>query len=594
MIIQPYLNLLLRNNSFKIFKYILPLFFIWSLSSCKSVKTSSSSSAAGSNGNGLSEKDQIRFGAMFIDGCKERMKGNIEQAEVIFRECIKLDPSSSAVKYELGNIYRFSGMYDNALKYAKECANDEVKNQWYQLLYIECLHNKRQYSAAADVYSRLIKNYPDRPEFYEGLAAEYMYGANYEKSFKTYDEIEKKFGQNEVFTLNKIKLLKQLKRYSDAEIEFQKLIKMAPSEARYYTYLAEFYQETGQNDKAMSTYQDVLKIDPSNPMVHLALADYYKSQNNKEKFNEEVKIAFENPDLDVNTKLKILVSYYQYTEQFPEYLPQAYELCNIMIKTHPSSPEGFSIYADYLYRDKKTKEAAENYGKAAKLDKGSFAIWKQLMFLQSDLNQFDSLYSSSHEALELFPNQAIPYYFNGVAAIQLDKYKEATEVLNEGIEFVYDNNLLLIQFYSNLGLAYHTLKDYEKSDKAYENALKVDPDNADVLNNYSYYLSLRKQHLEKAEKYSKRSNELVPNNRSYIDTYGWILFQLGKYKDAEEWLARAAKMGPKSTVILEHYGDVLYKLNKTDEAVEYWIKAKQAGKGSDVLEKKITDRKYYE
>ena len=100
--------------------------------------------------------------------------------------------------------------------------------------------------------------------------------------------------------------------------------------------------------------------------------------------------------------------------------------------------------------------------------------------------------------------------------------------------------------------------------------------------------------MEKAEKYSRRSNEIAPNNRSYIDTYGWILYQLGKYSESEIWLGRAAKMGVKNAVILEHYGDVLFKLNKIDDAVYYWKEAKFNGKDSELLDKKITDKKLYE
>ncbi|MBL7937323.1 MAG: tetratricopeptide repeat protein, partial [Bacteroidia bacterium] len=162
--------------------------------------------------------------------------------------------------------------------------------------------------------------------------------------------------------------------------------------------------------------------------------------------------------------------------------------------------------------------------------------------------------------------------------------------LEDGIEFVYDNKPLLIEFYSNLGNAYNSIKNYAKSDKAFDDALKVDPDNALILNNYSYFLSLRKEKLEKAERYSKRSNELAPNNRSYIDTYGWILYQQGKYKEAEEWLSRAVKMGSKSA-ISEHYGDVLYKLGRKEEALNYWQEAKTAGSGSELLDKKIADKK---
>lgn len=564
--------------------------------SCKSPKqaTSSQKENKASKANGLTEQEQLKFAFYFVDGCKERMKGNMETAESLFKECLKIDPTSLSVKYELGSIYRFNGLYELAIKYAKECANADLKNEWYQLLYIECLHNSRQYTQAADIYSRLIKSYPHRSDFYEGLAAESMYAGNYEKSYKTYDELEKKFGQSEAFTLNKIKLLKQLKKNSEVELELKKLINSNPTEARYYTYLAEFYQETNQSEKAMSTYQEILKKDPNNPMIHLALADYYKATNDKENFYKEIKTAFENPELDTDIKLKILVSYYQLSEENTSYREQANELLTIMLKLHPKTSEAHSMNADFLYRDKKTKEARDEYVVAVKLDKSKFANWTQLMYLEAELNDYTSLESHSTEAIELFPNQSIPYYFNGVANIQLKNYTKAVSSLNEGIEFVYENNPLLLQFYSNTGEAYNYLKNYEKSDKAFDNALKVDPDNTYILNNYAYYLSLRKITLEKAEKYSKRSNELAPNNRSYIDTYGWILYQLGKYKEAEEWLGRAVKMGNKNGVILEHYADVLYRLDKKEEALMLWKEVKSLGSGSEWLDKKIADKKLYE
>ena len=293
----------------------------------------------------------------------------------------------------------------------------------------------------------------------------------------------------------------------------------------------------------------------------------------------------------MDTKIKILLSYYELSEVNASYKKQALELCAITLKLHPNSAEAHSIYADFLYKDKKLTEAHTEYETAIKLDKSQYTIWNQLMIIESELGEYKSLEAHSTEAMDLFPNQSLTYFFNGISNITLKNYKKAIESLNDGLEFVYENNPLLLQFYANLGDAYNFLKEYEKSDKAYDDALKVDPDNSAILNNYAYYLSLRKDKLEKAEKLSKRSNELAPNNRAYIDTYGWILYQLGKYKEAEIWLARAAKMGSKSAVLLEHYGDVLYKLDKKQEAITMWKEAKAAGEGSEFLDKKIADKK---
>jgi tetratricopeptide (TPR) repeat protein len=186
----------------------------------------------------------------------------------------------------------------------------------------------------------------------------------------------------------------------------------------------------------------------------------------------------------------------------------------------------------------------------------------------------------------------VNYLYNGVANAQLRNYQKAVRSLNAGIDFVVDNKALLIQFYSALGDAYYYLKEYPKSDQAFDKALREDSDDTYVLNNYAYYLSLRNEQLEKAENLSRKSNVLKPNNRNYMDTYGWILFQQKKYTEANEWLGNAAKMGAKSATILEHYGDNLFQLGKKEEALEQWEAAKAAGGSSPALLKKIKEKKF--
>ena len=153
----------------------------------------------------------------------------------------------------------------------------------------------------------------------------------------------------------------------------------------------------------------------------------------------------------------------------------------------------------------------------------------------------------------------------------------------------------MVQFYSNLGDVYNKLKNYTESDKYFEKALTIDPNEATVLNNYAYYLSVRNEQLDKAETMSKKSNELVANSASYQDTYAWILFRESKFADAKIWLEKAMQSGgDKNGTILEHYGDVLFKLGDVEKAVSYWNQAKATGDHSEIIDKKITDKKLYE
>src|SRR5690606_32580031 len=127
------------------------------------------------------------------------------------------------------------------------------------------------------------------------------------------------------------------------------------------------------------------------------------------------------------------------------------------------------------------------------------------------------------------------------------------------------------------GDVYHGLQMYAESDVAYEEAIALDSTNAYALNNYAYYLALRKEKLPLAAEMSKKSNELEPDFASYEDTYAWVLFQQGEYEEALVWIKRAIDHADgASDTLLEHYGDILAKLGRIDDAIVQWEKARTA------------------
>ncbi len=568
------------------------------LTSCLSKKNASSVTSKTKNSSSLSQKktdDEFKLHATFYDACREKEKGNADIALNLFNECLKINPNNAPANYELANLYRYTGKYENALKCAKIAALADPKNEWYNILYIECLHNKRLYMDAADRYEMMLKTHPYREDFYQGLAGEYIYAGKLDKALQAYSRMLQATGPNDDISMQKVKIYSQQKKWNDAETELKRIIMANPKESRYYTFLADLYQQEGQPQKALETYNTILKTDSLNPYIHLALADYYRQQKKDEEFFGELKKAFKSDDLDIDSKIKILLSYYNMTEQSQKLLPQAYELCSLLITEYPDEPKAHSMYADFLYRDKKYKDAIAELLKVLQNDKGKYAVWHELLDCETHIGAYDSLAKHSAEAMDLFPEQPYSYYYNGVAYMQLKQYQKAVQPFKDGKQFVFEDTPLASGFCTNLGEVYNNLKEYEKSDKEFDKALELDPNNAGVLNNYAYYLSLRKEHLEKAEKMSKRSLELVPNSVNYMDTYGWIFYQEQKYEDAKKHLEKAIERGGNNRpAIVEHYGDVLYKLKETDKAIENWKKSKELGNTSETLIKKIADKKLYE
>ena len=415
------------------------------------------------------------------------------------------------------------------------------------------------------------------------------------EAIQLYDELEKKIGVNPELSLQKEKIFIRIGKFEKAVEEINKLIAAYPEEAKYYGILAELYAANNKENEAIEIYNKALNIDQDNPYINLSFSEFYRQRKDYSKAFTYLEQAFNSEELDIDSKVKVLLSYFVVSEKTEELKAQSLSLCDLIIKAHPKEAKAFSIAGDFYYRDRKLEKAKEYFAQAVELDKSKYVIWNQLLIIESELQQFDEMIKHGKEALELFPNEPTIYLLLGIAYLQEKNPAEAVTVLKQGKNMIIDNKPLLGQFYANLGDAYYRTKQMELSDESYEEALKINPNDTYVLNNYAYYLSLRNVKLDRAEEMSKKSNELERDNASYNDTYGWILFAQGKYAEAKLWLEKAVANGASNNaVILEHLGDVEYKLNNSQAALDYWIKAKKAGAGSDILDRKINEKRLIE
>jgi len=542
-----------------------------------------------------SETQRLEFESAFYQGNKEKIIGNNKDAARYFAMCLRISPNNPAASYELAMIALKTGDNKTAEFLAAIACKGDPENKWYQLLYAEVLMNLKKYKQAQKQIEELIRLEPENPENYLLQINCLLMENNLKGAIKEYDRLEKLTGVSEEISLQKERIYIQLQKFDLAVAELQKLIDSDPNEVRYHTLLAELYLANSMNAKALECYEKARKIDPGNPYLHYSLADYYRRNNNNEQYFNELKEVFINRGFDSQNKIKTIAPYYNLGDSDKETWKKVCELLDILVNTHPDDASVFAVRGDFYLREKNYVSAREMYRRSAELDKSNYSVYNQLMLVDSQLNDFENLSRDAVKASELFPQQALPYLMGGMAYIQKKNYDKAVDILKKGIDFVIDNNNMLTQFYANLGDAYYQLKNYSQSDSSFDKALAINPDDTYVLNNYSYYLSLRKSNLEKAEKMSKKTLELDPGNPSYMDTYGWIMYCLQRFTDAKLWIEKALdKDGNKNPVLLEHYGDILYKMDMKSQALEFWIKAKESGTGSDFLENKIKEKKLIE
>lgn len=548
------------------------------------------------NSGELTEFQEKELKSAFIEGNKQKILENWDEAEEQFRKALKIYPDHAPSMYELARLYKQQGRADDAILLVEKALEIDNQNEWYYLQLADLYRQTRQYEKVAEVFQKMTEIFPDKLDYRYDLAGMYAIMGNPKAAIEIYDKIESDIGISEDISLKKRTLYSNLGKPRKALAEVEALVEAHPSNTRYLQILAEFYVDMGNYDKALEMYNRVVELQPEDPYIHISRSDLYRKQGNDEKAHEELKLGFANPELNLDSKIQILITYYTFDQLFNEKKDQAMELAEILNDTHPGDPRSMSFYADLLYRSGELEKSLEIISEVLEIDESNYGIWEQKMFIENELSMNKQLAETSTSASELFPMQPLPYLFNGFANYQQKNYEEARKSLETGSELVVGNDKLKAQFFSTLGDICNLVEDHEKSDEYYDMALQLNPMDAYVLNNYSYYLSLRGEKLEQAREMSKRANDIEPNSPSFMDTYGWVLYKLGEYDAAAEWVKKALDhTDVDGAVLLEHYGDILYKLNRKEEALQYWQQAKETGEeASEFLDKKISKQKLFE
>jgi tetratricopeptide (TPR) repeat protein len=560
------------------------------LFSCKGGKDGMASMAK----KDLGEKERVEFGRLFIEGNKEKILGNYEAAESLLAKAAAIDPSSAAVHYELGLIYNYKKDTEAAFKKFELASKIDPFNYWYKLSYATFLESNGEIDKAIDIFTELAEQNPSQIELKYELSKLLVGQKKYLEGVEILNEIEERVGVNEEISFLKQRIYLYQNDVDGAANEIKNLIASNPNEIRYYGVLSDIYLSNGRKEDAYAVFQKMKDLDPTSYFVQFSLAEYHRSEGNQEKFLEELKLAFENPEMNIDDKVKYVLSYYQVDSRDENKKAEGISICESITIGHPENAKSHALYADFLYFDNQTEKSKTEYMRTVELDSSRFPVWNQMLVIFSETNDTKNLVKYGARAIELFPNQPTVYLLYGIGLGQEKKYKLAIESYEMGRDVVIDNNALKAQFYSSLGDTYNELKEYKASDSNFDKALELDPNNVYVLNNYSYYLSVRNEKLELAKEMSSKSNNIAPNQSSFQDTYAWILFKKGEFVEASKWIDKALVNDGSSSVLLEHKGDILFKLNKIEEAVKYWEKAKLKTGASKMLNKKIEDKTWYE
>ena len=543
----------------------------------------------------LSVTDVRKFDYFFYEGLKLKHAEKFDSSFEMFRHCLDIDSTSSAVLSELSTFYIFFDQPEKAVPLMKKAVAYTPANLEYRSMLATLLYNLDMYREAADEYEILAKAFPEKVELNFYLAEVYARMGETGKAINIFNTLENITGMVEALSMEKYRLYMTLQQPDSALNEIIKLIDKFPMEARYPIILGDLYMQQNNHTQALRFYQKAFEIDPGSPYYPVSMANYYERTGQSDSARLQINAALVNERLDFNTKLRILANYIlQPSRQGDD---GANELFQTLLEQHPDETQLKMIYGSYLSNQGKFEEARFQFQLATEIEPDNMEAWQQLLqLLLFQTEDLDEAIRISQKSWDIFPEEALFPYYIGLAYYQKKDFYPAIEAFEAAIRIVPAENMQLkSQLYSLIGDCYFRMRETDKAFNAYEEAIKYNERNIMVLNNYAYYLSLLKKDLAKAERMSATTIKMEPNNPTYIDTYAWIFFKQGNIPLALHYIEQAiSKDLTNSAELVDHYGDILYFSGEKEKAVEQWMRAKELGKNTPTVNKKITEKTYFE
>ena len=550
---------------------------------------------------------------------------NFQEAEKEAKEALRLEKDNIDSHRLLGNIYLTDAAVGNdtaktelSIKEFEEVTkiNNRDDDAWSKLAELYLQVNKRD--KAIDALKTFNNNNPENPLGFIQIAQLYFEDRKYDDAAvsarKAYDLIEPE-RRGRVALLLAEALQRAGKTAEAAELLSKNVGSNKASSVQSKLVYADALLAAGKNDEAVKTLNDVLKVDPKNVRALEFKAEAERRAGHREEAAKMLKEALQGQDVNESLGLIFKLALIQEELEQPQEAVKTYEealgyIVNPDGTVAEENKQNAGIFlariaAVYQHSDNTAKET-ETYQKMRKMlgEKSTLADALVIQSLQEN-NKHEEALSKAREAVKKFPDEIGFKVTEAQELGELGKVDDGIQLLKPMLKGTRDDAniyqvMAFVQLSGNrladaeksavdalrlqpdsvallvtLSSIQERVKKKKESEATLRKALVIDPNNATVLNNLGYFITTGDdpKRLPEALDLIQRAVNLEPTNGSYLDSLGWVYFQLGKTQDAQKYLEQAIVYNRRSAEINEHVGDLYQKLNRMDDAKKYWDKA---------------------
>jgi tetratricopeptide (TPR) repeat protein len=521
---------------------------------------------------------------LFIEGKIFELKDNYLEAIRKYETALKIE-KAAGIYFALSRLYSNVSQHNKALQYALKALNLKPENPLYREHAADIYIILGDYRKALDLLIEVSRKKPDDINILYNIGRMYEALKQPSEALKYYENITENYQYDETVLMRMADIYESYGDYANTAATIEKLLTLNPADLNLRYSAAAAYVKMQDYDKAIKIYEEILATNPDNKDVQTEIMKlYFRSHRNKEAF-EKYSRLIEKDSLDFISKISIAVAFFQASAEDREAFDVAKSILNTLKESYPN--EWMPVfYLTYIDAGREPEQSEKIFQDLLSSNDTSAELHKQVGFYYYEKNELLKALDVFRKGADKFSGDFTLNYLTGNTFYRLGKNNEALPYLEKALEISpKDINVL-----SNLGLVYDDLKMNYECDMLYEKALSYYPDNTLLLNNYAYHLAERGERLKEAEQMSRKTIDKEPENASYLDTYGWILFKMKDYKNALRYIEKAVKLSRNET-LLDHLGDVYEALGEIVKALKAWKEALELNPENLTIKNKINKYK---
>lgn len=519
---------------------------------------------------------------------------DLDAAEALLTAVLSEDAENDAAWYFLSMVAVERKDMAEAEEFLRKACGLDPDNYWYRYRLARLYAVTQRQELTISMYEKLLEDFPKKSDLYFDMVELYAAQGEYEKALGTIEEIETVFGMTEGIAMYRFNLLRTLDRHEEAYGSLEEYNRQYSSPFVLST-LADYQMSMYNDSTAIAYYDEALDIAPDYSPALLGKAETLRMTRKYDGYFDVLNRYVKSSDSPAGAKSEYLMAIVQRTDPkfVRSFMPQLDSVMSNALEVHPSDSSILQTAGIYYYSTDRKDKAREHFRLNAEKYPQSLSASANLVEFLMFAEDWEALSEEGRKAYERFPGETGFLEMASVGDYNLQEYDKVLDICTKVLEIAPHDSSRTLRAWSTMGDIYHHLGDSRKAYKAYDKALRINPDYVYVLNNYAYYLSLSGKKLKKAYEMSRKTIEAEPDNATYLDTFGWILYLQGKALEAKPFFKHAMLYGGKdSPVVLDHYAEVLYALKEYDMAFVYWNLAKQKNEG-DIpdLDERVEQRK---